>query len=109
MEEEPFAAIPVIDDGIDVSFNLPDDFPAPDQLFIEHLIPPYWYALQAINRLDPIASGFTKVTDEKESAEWYRYYEEGMLRDKSEFDEDGKRHQQFLSLLDSIHDDIQFI
>ena len=109
MEKKPFAVSVIIDDGIDVSFNLPDDFPELDQLFIEHLIPPCWYALQTINRLDPVASGFTKVTDDQENAEWYCYFEETKLRNKPEFDEDGKRHQQFLSLLDSIHDDIQFI
>jgi len=109
MVETLFAAIPIIDDGIDVSFSLPDDFPELDQLFIEHLIPPCWYALRAINTLDPIASGFIKVTDDQENTKWYRYFEETMLRNKPVFDEDGECHQKILSLLDKLHDNIQFI
>lgn len=43
MVESPFMFIPLIDDGIDESIYLPNDISPEDMLFIEHLLPKWYY------------------------------------------------------------------
>lgn len=43
MDEKPFMFIPLIDDGIDECTYIPQDIPPEDMLFIEHLLPKWYY------------------------------------------------------------------
>ena len=109
MEKVPFMIIPMVDDGILLSFYLPKNFPPEDKLFIEHLIPPCHNQLRNIDTNDPLSSGFTKVEDENEMKQLYVYFKETHFQHTPMFDEGGKYHQKILCVLESIHDSILFI
>lgn len=111
MESSPSNAIPLFDDGVDVSFCLPSDIPEKDMLYLEHLLPPCYHELRALNIEEPAASGFVQVSTQEELSCLYAYFEDSLKRNVSTFDAEGvgSHHAKQLAFLDEIHDNVVFL